>query len=57
MMHLGVGHLKTGYSNVLNPLGADFFANGHEWTLSLRKIDWDGDGHSNGEELGDPDCI
>lgn len=30
---------------------------GNQWTLELCQRDSDGDGQTNGEELGDPDCI
>jgi len=40
-----------------NSFGRDFFTAGHRWTRALCKADSDGDGRSNGEELGDPDCI
>lgn len=34
----------------------DFSAAAHIWTESLCKTDSDGDGRTNGEELGDPRC-
>jgi hypothetical protein len=34
----------------------DFAAAGYTWTVELCNKDSDGDGHSNGAELGDPDC-
>lgn len=34
----------------------DFAAAGHTWTVDLCRKDSDGDGKSNGEELGDPNC-
>lgn len=34
----------------------DFAAAGHQWTKALCGKDSDGDGRSNGEELGDPTC-
>ena len=36
---------------------SDFAAAGHEWTVALCQQDSDGDGRSNGEELGDPNCV
>ncbi|XP_063431569.1 temptin-like [Mytilus trossulus] len=52
-----VGHfsLFDGTANK-NPFGIDFRKNGMKWTQSLCKGDSDGDGLSNGEELGDPNC-
>lgn len=40
-----------------NPFGIDFRAAGLRWTASLCQKDSDGDGLSNGEELGDPSCV
>ena len=37
----------------LNPFGSAFAANGHAWNASLAAKDSDGDGASNGLELGD----
>lgn len=34
----------------------DFAAAGHAWTQELCQADSDGDGYSNGQELGDPGC-
>ncbi len=38
----------------LNPFGTAFRANGTRWTTALALMDSDGDGYTNGEELGDP---
>ena len=54
---LGVGHERPGGSGPLNPFGMDFQAAGYTWTQSLCNKDSDGDGASNGQELGDPSCI
>ena len=40
-----------------NPFGLDFARNGFRWTRTLCELDSDGDGLSNGQELGDPLCI
>ena len=40
-----------------NPFGMDFSMAGHQWTTALCKKDSDGDGLTNGEELGDPCCL
>jgi hypothetical protein len=38
----------------LNKFGSDFAANNHLWNAALAALDSDGDGFSNGQELGDP---
>ena len=40
-----------------NPFGVDFASAGHAWTAALCGADSDGDGLTNGEELGDPCCV
>ncbi|CAB9500116.1 Tyramine beta-hydroxylase [Seminavis robusta] len=52
----GVGHVRTAGGGDRNSFGLDFAANGFEWTTALCEADSDGDGRSNGEELGDPNC-
>ena len=52
----GVGHLNRGGGGLRNPFGQDFAAAGYAWTQALCQRDSDGDGHSNGQELGDPAC-
>ncbi|KAL4233043.1 hypothetical protein ACF0H5_007729 [Mactra antiquata] len=55
---LAVGHYKpTQHTQQKNPFGQDFIASGHVWTTSLCQADSDGDGATNGEELGDPNCV
>jgi len=53
----GVGHENAAGGGELNPFGEDFATNGYLWTPELCQLDSDGDGRSNGEELGDPDCV
>ena len=53
----GVGHATcTGGSLPLNPFGVALKAHGYEWTKALCEADTDGDGLTNGQELGDPCC-
>jgi len=54
--HRGVGHLRSSGSGPRNAFGIDFAAAGYKWTQELCEKDSDGDGVSNGAELGDPDC-
>lgn len=52
-----VGHSDgTGDSSARNAFGSDFEDAGNEWTVSLCQMDSDGDGQTNGQELGDPCC-
>jgi hypothetical protein len=37
--------------------GVDFAATGYAWNSKLCSLDSDGDGVTNGEELGDPCCV
>ena len=48
--------LTVFYSFSLNEFGLDFQRYGLEWSIDMCLADSDGDGRSNGEELGDPDC-
>jgi dopamine beta-monooxygenase len=54
---LGIGHSNPGGGGSLNSFGKDFFAHEKTWTQQLCELDSDGDGKTNGEELGDPDCV
>ena len=53
----GVGHKNPAGGGATNQFGADFRAAGHVWTVALCQKDSDGDGMTNGEELGDPTCV
>ena len=54
----GVGHATcTGGSLPNNPFGLAFASAGHAWSATLCAADSDGDGLTNGEELGDPCCV
>ncbi|XP_052721511.1 temptin-like [Crassostrea angulata] len=53
-----VGHYDPYHHTIAkNQFGKDFAAAAHIWTETLCKTDSDGDGKTNGEELGDPACI
>ena len=53
----GVGHVNAAGGGPRNPFGLDFLNNGFIWNETLCQLDSDGDGRSNGVELGDPNCI
>ncbi|XP_067932935.1 DBH-like monooxygenase protein 2 [Watersipora subatra] len=53
----GVGHENVLGGGARNPFGIDFQAAERAWTEDLCREDSDGDGKSNGMELGDPDCV
>jgi predicted ferric reductase len=52
-----LGHNTRTSGGELNPFGEAFLAAGRQWSGDLCKADSDKDGQSNGEELGDPDCV
>ena len=52
-----LGHKNLKGGGELNPFGRDFKAAGLRWTKELCRLDSDGDGESNGLELGDPCCV
>uniref|UniRef100_A0A2C9K4P5 Uncharacterized protein n=1 Tax=Biomphalaria glabrata TaxID=6526 RepID=A0A2C9K4P5_BIOGL len=53
----GVGHEHRLGGGNRNVFGQDFAKAGHKWTKALCTADSDGDGRTNGEELGDPSCV
>jgi dopamine beta-monooxygenase len=53
----GVGHYLREGTGARNPFGLDFQKQGYTWTPALCAMDSDKDGQTNGEELGDPNCI
>ncbi|CAE8632370.1 unnamed protein product [Polarella glacialis] len=54
---MGVGHADCkGGKFPLNPFGDALSAASYQWTKELCQVDSDGDGRTNGEELGDPCC-
>jgi dopamine beta-monooxygenase len=53
----GVGHDNPSGSGPRNSFGSAFAAEGRAWTTGLCQADTDGDGFTNGQELGDPNCV
>merc|ERR1712212_234237 len=54
---VGAGHWNiTHGGGAQNPFGDDFAKEGHMWTVNLCQMDSDGDGMSNGAEVGDLSC-
>ncbi|XP_071096535.1 tyramine beta-hydroxylase-like isoform X2 [Haliotis cracherodii] len=53
----GLGHINALGGGSRNNFGKDFAANGHTWTQDFCRLDSDGDGMTNGQELGDPNCV
>ncbi|GFN79665.1 N-acetylated-alpha-linked acidic dipeptidase-like protein [Plakobranchus ocellatus] len=53
----GVGHENRLGGGVRNPFGQDFARMGYRWSSQLCQADSDGDGRTNGDELGDPNCV
>jgi hypothetical protein len=52
-----IGHTScAGSTPTLNPFGVAFRNAGYQWTRELCMADSDGDGLTNGQELGDPCC-
>jgi len=52
-----VGHQALNGGNARNAFGNAFAGAGRAWTTSLCQADSDGDGMTNGYELGDPCCV
>ena len=52
----GVGHEAPEGKGPRNQFGVDFKNNNHVWNAALCNKDSDGDGKTNGQELGDPQC-
>ncbi|EDV19971.1 uncharacterized protein TRIADDRAFT_32734, partial [Trichoplax adhaerens] len=53
----GIGHIATAGAGARNPFGTDFAKTGRTWSTTLCQMDSDGDGKTNGAELGDPNCV
>ncbi|GMF22210.1 unnamed protein product [Phytophthora fragariaefolia] len=55
--YAAIGHSDgTGNSEANNDFGKAFEKAGKKWSLDLCQADTDGDGQTNGQELGDPCC-
>merc|ERR1712002_130654 len=52
----GFGHVSGNHRGRLTQFGRDF-GQYLKWTRALCETDSDGDGLTNGQELGDPDCV
>ncbi|WAR31632.1 DOPO-like protein, partial [Mya arenaria] len=52
----GIGHENPAGYGARNQFGIDFKKHGMAWNPSICATDSDGDGRTNGEELGDKDC-
>ncbi|XP_052811182.1 DBH-like monooxygenase protein 2 homolog [Mya arenaria] len=52
----GVGHQTSEGGTPRNLFGLDFKSNNYVWNETICNKDSDGDGRTNGEELGDPEC-
>ncbi|KAK7108359.1 temptin-like [Littorina saxatilis] len=53
----GVGHKNISGGGDLNPFGDTFKADNFTYTMTVCQADSDGDGLTNGQELGDPTCV
>ncbi|GAB9471264.1 hypothetical protein Gpo141_00008484 [Globisporangium polare] len=51
-----LGHRNSAGGGALNVFGEAFEAHNTQWSAALCHLDSDGDGATNGEELGDPCC-
>ncbi|EGZ21571.1 hypothetical protein PHYSODRAFT_557558 [Phytophthora sojae] len=55
--YAAIGHPDgTGKDESTNDFGEAFEKAGKKWTVELCQADTDGDGQTNGQELGDPCC-
>ncbi|KAJ0406601.1 hypothetical protein ATCC90586_003112 [Pythium insidiosum] len=52
-----VGHEDPDSGGKTNAFGKAFAAADYTWSVAFCKADSDGDGQTNGEELGDPCCV
>lgn len=54
---IALGHVNEVGGGALNPFGKSFRAHKFVWSLEMCLDDADGDGETNGMELGDPCCV
>ncbi|KAG6574640.1 atp-binding cassette superfamily [Phytophthora cinnamomi] len=52
-----IGHTSDNGDDPPNAFGNAFKKAGAKWTTELCQADTDGDGQTNGQELGDPCCV
>eukprot|EP00756_Hemistasia_phaeocysticola_P059786 Hpha_TRINITY_DN36725_c0_g1::TRINITY_DN36725_c0_g1_i1::g.142135::m.142135 len=52
-----IGSVNAAGGGGSNPFGAAFVQGGRTWSRELCMADSDGDGYTNGQELGDPQCV
>ena len=53
---IALGH-PNGATRLYTPFANAYVSNGRKWTRGLCLADSDGDGQSNGLEMGDPCCL
>ncbi|BFZ05846.1 hypothetical protein BsWGS_08885 [Bradybaena similaris] len=53
----GVGHENPNGSGARNKFGLGFDRAGYQWSKTFCQADCDSDGRTNGQELGDPNCV
>lgn len=53
---LALGH-PNGATKLYTPFANAYVSNGRKWSRGLCMADSDGDGQSNGLEMGDPCCV
>ncbi|KAK1942509.1 Temptin [Phytophthora citrophthora] len=51
-----IGHLDPAGETGVSDFGKAFATAGNAWNTALCQLDTDGDGYTNGQELGDPCC-
>ncbi|KAG9408105.1 a1-alpha2 repression [Aphanomyces cochlioides] len=57
MVLQAIGHTFAGGGGPCNEFGLAFMNHRSTWSEELCNLDSDGDGATNGEELGDPCCV
>ncbi|KAL3312323.1 hypothetical protein Ciccas_009087 [Cichlidogyrus casuarinus] len=56
-IYQAIGHENAAGGGSRNKFGSDFSANSLTYNAAFCRLDSDGDGKTNGEELGDPNCV